>query len=370
MAALKQHGDGLKHLEAMTLKYGDQLLKTMEDYDGKAFEPGRFIHVTLAHIMSILIFGHTTEEDALGFIKSEHEIENAMRTSGAFLILDIVPFMRHFVPQIKRIYTEFLNIFTDSTAIYDRYIAERRKLYKHPKVEVFIDHFFNLNNMSQTEDTIRNVGVTEIQASAIAMATAGMTTTAKTLEMMLAILVNHQHIQDIAYEEIDRTIGKRQPRIEDKLSMPFTQALILETLRYHSLFPFSIPHQAKCDTKLQGYFIPAGTIVFPNLWSLHHDEKYWTRPWEFNPYRFIENNELIAPDHVKKQRLYPFGAGRRQCPGEVFARNRLFILTTMLLQKFKFLPAEGHSKPNHNPTECTLNMALEMKAYKLSAKQR
>ncbi len=370
MAAVKQHGDGLKHLEAMTLKYGGQMLKTMEDYNGKAFDPRTHINVTQTHIMLSLIFGRSTEEDAVNFIKSEYEIDRAFQPAGRFLILDIAPFMRYFVPPVKKIYTEFLNIFINSGALFDRYIADRRKHYKHPKVEVFIDHFFNLNIMSQNENTLRKVDNKVIQSAAIAMLVAGMTTTANTLQIMLAILVNHPNIQDSAYKEIVHVIGKRRPRIEDKLSMPFIQALILETLRYQSVLPLAIPHRAKCDSELQGFLIPAGTIVFPNLWSLHHDERYWANPWEFNPNRFIEGNKIVGPDHIKKQRLLPFGAGRRQCPGEDFARNRLFILATMMLQKFKFLPAEGHPKPNHDPNECTVDIVLRIKPYKLSVKQR
>ena len=124
---------------------------------------------------------------------------------------------------------------------------------------------------------------------------------------------------------------------------------------------FAIPHLAKCDAELNGYFIPKGTYIFPNLWSLHHDERYWDRPWEFNPSRFIEDGKVIAPDHKKKQRLLAFGAGRRQCPGEVFARNRLFILTCLMLQKFKFVPAEGHPLPSDDPRDCTADLTLLMK---------
>ncbi len=46
-----------------------------------------------------------------------------------------------------------------------------------------------------------------------------------------------------------------------------------------------------------------GTFVFPNLWGLHHDERYWEKPWEFNPSRFIEDGKVVAPDHEKKQRF-------------------------------------------------------------------
>ncbi len=152
--------------------------------------------------------------------------------------------------------------------------------------------------------------------------------------------------------------------------MPFTQAVILETLRYHSVLPVALPHVASCDSELQGYLIPAGTIIFPNLWALHHDSRYWESPKEFNPNRWIENGKIVPPDHINKQRLLAFGAGKRQCPAEVFSRNRLFLLTCLLLQKFKFIPARGHPIPNHDPFECTVEILLKLKPYKVSVNPR
>ena len=370
IAAVKQHGDGLKHLETMTLKHGNQMIEKIHGYAGKAFDPGRLIDITIAHLMLVLIFGHSTEELALEFRENEYKIETVLRPAGEYLILDIAPVLRYVVPSVKKVYKKFINQIRTSFAQYDRCIEARRKLYKHPKVEVFIDHFLKLNITNKTEDSTTRVDEADIRTMAMDIFGAGFMTTSRTFEMMLAILANHPQIQDIMFEEIDQAIGKRQPRMEDKISMPYTQAVILETLRYHSLAMFTIPHRATCDAQLQGFFIPKGTYIFVNLWKFHHDSRYWQQPWKFNPNRFIEDGKVVAPDHVQKQRLLPFGAGRRQCAGEVFARNRLFILTAMMLQKFKFIPAQGHPKPNHDPRQCTADILLLMKPYKLSVQTR
>ncbi len=366
IAALKLHGDGLKNLEDKTLLCENQMLKTIEEYKGKPFEPGHLIHTTLAHTMLILIFGQTSDKDVTAFIKDEHEMEHVLQQTGAYILLDIAPFLRHFVPPVKRAYTELINHAISSHSIYDKYIAARRNLYDHPNVESFIDHFFYLNIVNQNKHSTKKVDERDIRAMAHDMFGPGMITSAKTLEMMIALLVNHPNIQEALYTEINDVIGRREPKMEDKLSMPFTQAVILETFRYHSLLPLGLPHFAHCDSELQGFLVPAGTIVFPNLWALHHDDRYWESPWEFNPSRWLENGKVVPPDHIKRQRSLPFGTGRRQCPGEVFARNRLFVLITMMLQKFKFVPAEGHPRPNHDPSHCIVDITLIQKPYKLS----
>ncbi len=370
MVALKQHGDGLKNLEEKTLLCGDQMLKIMEEHKGDGFEPGSLIHKTVAQIMLILIFGQCSKEDAAAFIEAQDSLEEVLRPDGAYLILDILPSLKYVLPTVKRAYTALINEVTRANSIYDNKIAARRKLYDHPNVEVFIDHFLKLKIMNQAGDTTKTIDENDIRSMGIDMFGAGMSTTAKTLEMMLAILVNHPEIQDAVHKEICDVIGTRKPKMEDKLLMPFTEAVILETLRYHSLVPFPIPRVPRYDSMLQGYLIPAGTMVFVNLWALHHDDRYWKSPWQFNPNRWLENGKIVPPDHIKKQRLLPFGAGKRQCPGEVFAKNRLFLLATMMLQKFKFVPAEGHPKPNHDPSKCKIKIILMQDPYKLCVKPR
>ena len=371
MVAMKQHGDGLKHLEAMTLKYGKEMLQKIEDYKGAPFDPAELLITALASIMLTLIYGHTTEEEANIFSRQQKQLLNVFQANGAYLMLDILPILRFIVPSVKKAYAEFRRVFKNQFNLYENYTGARRNLYKHPQVECFIDHFLELSITNKSEeDKSRIIDELNIVTLGSDMFMAGSTTTSKTLQMMLAVLVNYQEIQDKAYMEINAVIGKRNPTMADRPLMPFIEALILETLRYHSLLMYSIPHKARCDAELNGYLIPKGTFIFPNLWSLHHDERYWDQPWEFNPGRFIEDGKVVTPDHEKKQRLLPFGAGRRRCPGEVFARNRLFILICLMLQKFEFISAEGHPLPNDDPRDCHADFILLMKDYKLSANLR
>ena len=131
-----------------------------------------------------------------------------------------------------------------------------------------------------------------------------------------------------------------------------------------------IPHYNKHEAQLAGYLIPKNTAIFINIWKLFHDETFWENPWVFEPLRFFENGTMVPPDHRKKQKILMFGAGRRQCPGESFSKNRLFILVAMMLQKFKFLPALGHPKPQHDPRKYDSKVNLQIKPYYLCVQAR
>lgn len=58
-------------------------------------------------------------------------------------------------------------------------------------------------------------------------------------------------------EEIDAVIKKdRSPNMEDRKSLPFTDAVIHEVQRFLDIVPFSIPHYALQDISFKGYTIP------------------------------------------------------------------------------------------------------------------
>lgn len=57
--------------------------------------------------------------------------------------------------------------------------------------------------------------------------------------------------------EIDKVIGQsRQPSMEDRENLPYTDAVIHEIQRMGNIVPLSLPHVANRDVQLTGYTIP------------------------------------------------------------------------------------------------------------------
>ena len=43
--------------------------------------------------------------------------------------------------------------------------------------------------------------------------------------------------------------------------------------------------------------------IMSNLFGIHHDERFWDRPWDFLPERFLsENGTLLPEDHSVMQK--------------------------------------------------------------------
>ncbi|KAG7458675.1 hypothetical protein MATL_G00223160 [Megalops atlanticus] len=171
---------------------------------------------------------------------------------------------------------------------------------------------------------------------------AGTDTTTNSILWILLYMSIYPDIQEKVQAEIDSVVGSdRVPSLTDKASLPFTEATIMEVQRMTVVVPLAIPHMASETTVFRGYTIPKGTVIIPNLWSVHRDPTMWDNPDDFNPYRFLDQNGQI----VRKESFIPFGIGRRLCMGEQLAKMELFLMFSNLMQAFSFRLPDGLPPP-------------------------
>lgn len=69
---------------------------------------------------------------------------------------------------------------------------------------------------------------------------------------------------DQVQEELSRVVGSRQVCVEDRKSLPYTDAVIHETQRLANIVPMAIPHSTSRDVTLQNYFIKKVSHISPN----------------------------------------------------------------------------------------------------------
>jgi cytochrome P450 len=90
----------------------------------------------------------------------------------------------------------------------------------------------------------------------------GRETVSDTLGWALMELANYPDGLIRMRKELDEVIGTdRLPSLDDKSRMPYTQAVILETLRRHPVVPLALFHSTMSDSYIGDYFIPKDTIV-------------------------------------------------------------------------------------------------------------
>ncbi|XP_073432376.1 cytochrome P450 2D26-like isoform X3 [Dendrobates tinctorius] len=175
---------------------------------------------------------------------------------------------------------------------------------------------------------------------------AGTETTSSTLEWCLLYMMMYPDIQEKCREEIDKIRGDRDHLdYENRLSMPYTQAVLQEVQRFASVVPLGVAHAPIKDIQLNGYTIPKRTTVITDLSSLNYDEKQWKYPHEFNPANFLDSEG----DLLKVDGFFPFSAGPRVCLGESLARMEIFLYFTTLLTHFEFHWPDPKSPPDTTP---------------------
>ncbi|WAR03067.1 CP17A-like protein [Mya arenaria] len=189
---------------------------------------------------------------------------------------------------------------------------------------------------------------------------AGMTELLKSLRLFLLLMCHHPEVQARIQTEVDTVIGSdRFPKAGDRMWMPYTEAVMLEVWRYGSQTPLAIPHLCRKDVVLEEYLIEAGTVIFPNLYAVHHDEAVWGDPWNFRPERFLDaKGNLLPTEHVFMLNVIPFGVGKRACPGQDFARSRIFITVAALIQRMRIEPPENSELPSPDPRLYTKNYPM------------
>lgn len=94
-----------------------------------------------------------------------------------------------------------------------------------------------------------------------------------------------------------------------------------------------------------------GTIIFSSLHASHNDKNAWHQPDEFIPERYLDEAGKFSP---KLDKSIPFGAGKRVCAGETFARNSLFLVATAIIQNFNIAPAKNERIPAPSETVTAL----------------
>ena len=166
---------------------------------------------------------------------------------------------------------------------------------------------------------------------------AGIETTLSTILWFFVYMLHYPEYQNKMFEEIQSNVGLDRPVVyKDMESLPFVQAVILETHRFATVSTLALPHKTMKDTWVAGKAIPKDTTIFFNTYALHYSDKYWENPKEFKPERWLNTDGSLKP--TKGTAFMVFSLGPRNCIGEKLATMNLFLMTARTIASFQLLP--------------------------------
>jgi cytochrome P450 len=179
---------------------------------------------------------------------------------------------------------------------------------------------------ARDDETGEQFGDKELRDEVITMFLAGHETTALTLTWCLNFLSRHPEVLERLVEEIDREIGDTVPTMADCERLPFTRAVIEETLRMRPP-AWAVARNALEDDVVMDHEIPGGALVVTAIYFIHHHPDFWDAPMKFDPDRFVGRKPRHEFDNL------PFSRGPRKCVGAGFAMVESQIVLAMLLRR-------------------------------------
>ncbi|MBW3571187.1 MAG: cytochrome P450 [Gemmatimonadetes bacterium] len=161
-------------------------------------------------------------------------------------------------------------------------------------------------------------GMTDLQLrdELLTLFLAGHETTANALAWTWHLLALHPRAEARLHGELRDVLGGRAPGAADYAALPFTRAVLAESMRLHPP-AWTVGREPLADFAAGGYRIRAGSIVLVSPWILHHDARWWGADVDaFRPERWLQPDfEASLPRFA----YFPFGGGPRKCIGEGFA---------------------------------------------------
>ena len=179
-----------------------------------------------------------------------------------------------------------------------------------------------LGRLMQARDRARGEPMPDAQLAReiLTIIVAGHETTASLLNWMWYLLSRHPEAQSKLCSEFDRLPWGEIPALDALSKYTYTRQVIDEVLR---LYPplWLMTRKALNDDHLGDFFVPAGTEIYVSPYLIQRSPHLWEAPVRFDPDRMSPDNE---PDRHELA-LCPFGAGPRNCIGELFARVEIQV---------------------------------------------
>jgi cytochrome P450 len=170
----------------------------------------------------------------------------------------------------------------------------------------------------------------QVRDEALTLFLAGHETTAIALTWTWWLLSQNPEAEARLHAELDEVLSERPPSIEDLPNLPYTQAVVSESIRLRPP-AWAIGRSAVADHRANDVPIRAGSIVVVSPWLLHHDPRWWPEPEAFRPERWL-TDATQRPRHA----FIPFGGGPRVCIGEPFARLEAAMLLATIARNWRF----------------------------------
>ncbi|XP_039257475.2 cytochrome P450 2U1-like [Styela clava] len=349
LAALRDFGMGRRSIEPAILEKCEHICERVEEYcvREEAFSIEPAVYESVSSVISKLVFNKNLSEENEEFKRLLKILIEGTPYDKFTGLIFLVPVLKYIPPFSfgYKISDDYNNSMCREIKVQ---IEEHRKSRDKFEPRDVIDCF--LNEMETTNRARRHSysagsdhRFVETETSFVHdqliklvrdLFLAGSETSSTTFCWLMLYVTLNPEIQSHMHREIDLVLGEDcRASVAKSEKMPYTRAVIQETLRIRPVAPVGIPHVAAKEDTILGYNIPKGSIVVSNIFRIHHDKSVWGDSEKFDPGRHITADGKF----IKSPNVIPFSIGARQCLGQQLAIMELFLITATLFQRYHFI---------------------------------
>ncbi|CAN9339383.1 unnamed protein product [Alternaria alternata] len=174
-------------------------------------------------------------------------------------------------------------------------------------------------------------------SNAMGLTLAGYQTTATTLASTFYHVLRYTNTYITLCAEIRSTFTSEADITGERLArLPFLNACIRETLRLLPPANGKTAQRTAPSCTIAGTYIPAGTIVSADLYTIQRSSQYFNDPASFRPERWLEGAEENGFDGDNRSASRPFLIGSRACIGRHMAQQSIRLIMARLLWRYDF----------------------------------
>ncbi|HSI35985.1 MAG: cytochrome P450 [Phycisphaerae bacterium] len=220
-------------------------------------------------------------------------------------------------------------------ATLDRMIADRRARPDEDRRD-FLSILLRARDESAEGDG-SGMDDQQLRFEAMTLFSAGHETTANALVWTWLLLAQNPDAQEKLHEELDRVLGGRTPTAADADALPYTRAVLAESMRlYPPAWVLGRANVAEYAVPGTTYTIPPENVILMSQHLVHRDPRWWPSAETFDPGRWLAGDDAARPRYA----YFPFGGGPRQCVGESLAWLEGILLLATFARRWRLERAD------------------------------
>ncbi|KAJ6282208.1 cytochrome P450 [Bipolaris maydis] len=295
---------------------------------------GDVISASVWELVSDLSFGDTLTGN--GRLMFDYFINNANSVMAAYGLYDyLFPFGSWVLPSLMKPLGKLLQSFPYASTTTGHVVSAstlrnclQRQHERRDFMTAILDHCAQTGFHLSDDELVQNSSILFL---------AGYGTTAMTMTATFYQLLRNPEYMAAVQSELRNAFPSQESITADGLAkLRYLPSVIFETLRLMPPINTRFADRTCPGTEINGIYIPKGTVVSANVFSMQRMSEYWAEPLSFRPERWFDNGPGTLFEHDNREAYKPFLSGTRGCIGKEMAYQTLRISLGHLLYRYDY----------------------------------